>query len=94
MRCGFAHIVLLGSVRYEPSRSLRYLLFTSRDVLMSITSELSVGQQFEIERFNRAIDATADPDQLRALAKQLLQAWHTQKAATQWVLTQQDGSLT
>jgi hypothetical protein len=60
---------------------------------MSITSELSVGQQFEIERFNRAIDATADPDQLRALAKQLLQAWHTQKAATQWVLTQQDGSL-
>jgi hypothetical protein len=61
---------------------------------MSITSELSVGQQFEIERFNRAIDATADPDQLRALAKQLLQAWHTQKAATQWVLTQQDGSLT
>ncbi len=60
---------------------------------MSNASELSVGQQFEIERFNRAIDATADPDQLRALAKQLLQAWHTQKAATQWVLTQQDGSL-
>ena len=60
---------------------------------MSNTSELSVGQQFEIERFNRAIDATADPDQLRTLAKQLLQAWHTQKAATQWVLTQQDGSL-
>jgi hypothetical protein len=50
--------------------------------------ELSIGQQFEIERFNRAIDATADPDQLRRLAKQLLQAWHTQKAATHWVIAQ------
>jgi hypothetical protein len=51
--------------------------------------ELSIGQQFEIERFTRAIDATADPEQLRHLAKQLLQAWHTQKAATQWVTSQQ-----
>ena len=51
--------------------------------------ELSIGQQFEIERFNRAIDATADPDRLRSLAKQLLQAWHTQRAATQWVSSQQ-----
>jgi hypothetical protein len=50
--------------------------------------ELSIGQQFEIERFNRAIDATVDPDQLRRLAKQLLQAWHTQKAATHWVMAQ------
>ena len=56
---------------------------------MSAPIELSVGQQFEIERFNRAIDATADPDQLRNLAKQLLQAWHTQKAATHWVISQQ-----
>lgn len=53
--------------------------------------ELSMGQQFEIERFNRAIDATADPEQLRQLAKQLLQAWHTQKAATNWVINQQMG---
>ena len=58
---------------------------------MSAPIELSVGQQFEIERFNRAIDATADPDQLRNLAKQLLQAWHTQKAATHWVISQQGG---
>ncbi|NDF62353.1 MAG: hypothetical protein EB136_05380 [Synechococcaceae bacterium WBB_3_034] len=58
---------------------------------MSSSIELSVGQQFEIERFNRAIDATADPDQLRSLAKQLLQAWHTQKAATNWVIHQQAG---
>ena len=51
--------------------------------------ELSIGQQFEIERFSRAIDATADPAQLRHLAKQLLQAWHTQKAAAYWVTNQQ-----
>lgn len=54
--------------------------------------ELTIGQQFEIERFNRAIDATADPEQLRRLAKQLLQAWHTQKAATNWMISQQAGS--
>jgi len=53
--------------------------------------ELSIGQQFEIERFNRIIDATADPDQLRQVAKQLLHAWHTQKAATNWVISQQGG---
>jgi len=53
--------------------------------------QLTVSQQFEIERFNRAIDATADPEQLRNLAKQLLQAWHTQKAATTWAIHQQMG---
>ena len=62
-------------------------LFT--DVVMSSTQALSVGQQFEVERFSRAIDATADPERLKALAKQLLQAWHTQKAATEWVKSQQ-----
>ena len=60
---------------------------------MSAPIELSIGQQFEIERFNRALDATADPDQLRSLAKQLLQAWQTQKAATTWVIQQQCHSL-
>jgi len=58
-------------------------------VVMSSTQELTIGQQFEVERFSRAIDATADPAQLKALAKQLLQAWHTQKAATEWVKSQQ-----
>ncbi len=56
---------------------------------MECKIELSVGQQFEIERFNRVIDATADASQLRDLAKQLLQAWHTQRAATTWVMQQQ-----
>lgn len=56
---------------------------------MSMQIALTMGQQFEIERFSRAIDATADAAQLRSIAKQLLQAWHTQKAATTWVINQQ-----
>ena len=60
---------------------------------MSMPIALSVGQQFEIERFSRAIDATADTSELRSIAKQLLQAWHTQKAATNWVIGQQLGVI-
>ena len=61
---------------------------------MSTQIALTMGQQFEIERFSRAIDATADAAQLRNIAKQLLQAWHTQKAATTWVINQQMGPRT
>ena len=46
-------------------------------------------QQFEMERINRAIDSTADPEQLQNIAKQLLQAWQSQRAATDWVIRQQ-----
>jgi hypothetical protein len=53
--------------------------------------ELTPAQQFEIERISRAIDATVDPQQLRKIAKQLLQAWHIQKAATHWWIHQQGG---
>jgi hypothetical protein len=56
---------------------------------MSEPLTLSLGQQFELERMSRVIDATADAHALRDLAKQLLQAWHSQKAATQWVMRQQ-----
>lgn len=58
---------------------------------MTQSIALTMGQQFEIERFNRALDATVDPAELRSIAKQLLQAWHTQKAATNWVIHQQIG---
>ena len=61
---------------------------------MSEPLALSIGQQFELERMSRAIDATGDPQTLRGLAKQLLQAWHSQKAATQWVMRQHLGSPT
>ena len=50
--------------------------------------ELSTAQQFELERMRRTIDATTDPAALRELCRQLLHAWHTQKAATQWVMRQ------
>lgn len=52
---------------------------------------LTLGQQFELERMTRAIDSTADLQALQGIAKQLLQAWHSQKAATQWVMRQQLG---
>ena len=57
--------------------------------VMSSTQELTIAQQFEVERFSRAIDATADPAQLKVLTKQLLQAWHAQRAATKWAKSQQ-----
>ena len=52
---------------------------------MTIGVSLALTQQFELERLNRAIDATGDPEQLQLIAKQLLQAWQAQKAATEWV---------
>ncbi|MEX1317981.1 MAG: hypothetical protein AB1Z22_12770 [Synechococcaceae cyanobacterium] len=58
---------------------------------MGQSIELTVSQRFEIERFSRAIDGTADPEALRDIAKKLLQAWQTQKAATNWAISQQLG---
>ena len=56
---------------------------------MSDGIQLTTTQEFEQERLSRAIEATVDPEQLRSMAKQLLQAWHSQKAATAWVIRQQ-----
>jgi hypothetical protein len=58
---------------------------------MSMTSgiQFTTEQLFHVEQFNRALDATSDPTQLRDLAKQLLKAWQTQKAATNWIMQQQ-----
>ena len=55
---------------------------------MEESISLSVTQQFDVERMNRAIESTLDPQQLQLLAKQLLQAWHSQRAATVWVTRQ------
>ena len=59
--------------------------------VMQESISMSMTQRFEVERMNRAIEATADPVQLQMLAKQLLQAWQSQRAATQWVMRQQQG---
>jgi hypothetical protein len=50
--------------------------------------ELSVAQRFEIERIGRAIDATTDVATLQGIAKQLLQTWQMQRAATTWMMRQ------
>ena len=55
---------------------------------MEESISLSVTQQFDVERMNRGIESTLDPQQLQLLAKQLLQAWHSQRAATVWVTRQ------
>ena len=55
---------------------------------MEKSVSLSVAQQFDVERMNRAIESTLDSQTLQVIAKQLLQAWHSQRAATVWVLRQ------
>ena len=55
---------------------------------MEKSVSLSVAQQFDVERMNRAIDSTLDLQTLQVIAKQLLQAWHSQRAATVWVMRQ------
>ena len=57
---------------------------------MDLSAELSVTQQFDLERMNRAIDATTDREQLQRIAKRLLHAWQSQRAATDWVLHHHD----
>jgi len=51
--------------------------------------QLSMGQQFDQERMSRLLDATDDPRALRAMAKQLLVAFFTARAATDWGISQQ-----
>ena len=58
------------------------------EIGMKGSIQLTTEQHFQIEQFNRALDTTQDPEQLRQLARQLMQAWQTQKAATCWVLKQ------
>ena len=55
---------------------------------MEESVSLSVAQQFDVERMNRAIESTLDPQKLQVIAKQLLQAWNSQRAATVWVMRQ------
>ena len=55
---------------------------------MEKSVSLSSAQQFDVERMNRAIESTFDSQTLQVIAKQLLQAWHSQRAATVWVMRQ------
>ena len=71
-------------------RFLHDCLVDHGDCRMEKAIGLSVSQQFDVERMNRAIESTIDPQQLQVLAKQLLQAWHSQRAATVWVMRQRE----
>jgi len=71
-----------------------YISLSFYSAAMGNSIELTTSQRFEIERFSRAIDATSDSEQLRDLAKQLLVAWHSQKAATTWAISANCSALT
>ena len=71
-------------------RHLQDCLVDLGDCKMEETIGLSVAQRFDVERMNRAIESTIDPQQLQVLAKQLLQAWHSQRAATIWITRQRE----
>ena len=45
-------------------------------------------QQFEMQRLHGAIDQTRDMQELKDLAKQLVDLYFRQKAATAWVVEQ------
>lgn len=49
---------------------------------------LTLNQQFDIEKYGRIIDDLKDLDQLRQVAKLMLVAYQRQRAATRWVLDQ------
>ena len=52
---------------------------------------LTLGQEFEIEKFSREIDNSKDVQQLRSIAKDLLMAWQQQQAASAWAIRQSQG---
>jgi len=51
--------------------------------------ELTLVQTFELERLKRDIDAETDTAALRALAKDLLKAWFSEKASTNQAIQDQ-----
>jgi hypothetical protein len=50
--------------------------------------EITLTQQFELDKMNRTIDACRDIGELQKLAKLFAHAWMNQKAATAWALKQ------
>ena len=50
--------------------------------------ELSLPQQFELDKMRRMIDSCKDPEKLRELTHKLLKAWFIQKSAVAFVMKQ------
>ena len=54
---------------------------------------LTLGQQFDIEKTHRDIDALNDRDALKALTKDLLLKWQQEKATCKHLIAKQLGNL-
>jgi len=50
--------------------------------------EVTLSQQFELDKMNRTIEACQNVDDLKKIAKLFAQAWVNQKAATNWAMRQ------
>jgi hypothetical protein len=50
--------------------------------------ELTLAQQFEMNKLSRMVDSCQDPAKLRELTHKLLKAWFVQKAAVAYVMKQ------
>ena len=53
-----------------------------------ISVEIALHQQFEKQRLQGVIDQTGDLQELKELAKQLVDLYFKQKAATAWAVDQ------
>jgi hypothetical protein len=67
----------------------RHSFFVSHRIQSMAPIELTMAQTFEVERLKRDIDAQNDPAALRALAKDLLKAWFSEKASTNQAIQEQ-----
>lgn len=50
--------------------------------------EVTLSQQFELDKMNRTIEACQNIDDLKKMARLFAQAWVNQKAATAWAMRQ------
>lgn len=55
---------------------------------MTSPLELSLNQRFEKERLGRFIKESTSIEDLRKVSELLLDGWFTQRAATQWMMSQ------
>ncbi len=56
--------------------------------------ELTLSQVFEIEKFNRDIDSCNDINEVKTIAKKLLQMAHVQQAQSRWLIHNSNPRLT
>ena len=50
--------------------------------------DLSLNQQFEVAKYTQIIDKCDDLNQVKQIAKLLLEAYQRQRSATKWVINE------